>query len=37
MDKSELLTKYEHQLTLKNYSTHTLKAYLNAIISSRSI
>lgn len=28
MKKSELISKYEHQLTLKNYSENTLKAYL---------
>lgn len=31
MKKSELISKYEHQLTLKNYSENTLKAYLNGL------
>jgi site-specific recombinase XerD len=31
MNKSELISKYEHQLTLKNYSENTLRAYLNGL------
>lgn len=31
MMKPELISKYEHQLTLKNYSENTLKAYLNGL------
>src|SRR5690625_1591453 len=31
MKKSELISKYEHQLTLKNYSGRTLKAYVNGL------
>jgi len=31
MKKSHLISKYEHQLTLKNYSKNTLKAYLNGL------
>ena len=31
MNKSDLVTKYEHQLTLKNYSENTLRAYLNGL------
>lgn len=31
MKKSDLISKYEHQLTLKNYSENTLKAYLNGL------
>jgi len=31
MKKSVLISKYEHQLTLKNYSENTLKAYLNGL------
>jgi len=31
MNKSHLISKYEHQLTLKNYSENTLKAYLNGL------
>ncbi len=31
MRKLELISKYEHRLTLKNYSENTLKAYLNGL------
>jgi len=31
MKKSELISKYEHRLTLRNYSENTLKAYLNGL------
>lgn len=31
MKKTELISKYEHQLTLKNYSENTLRAYLNGL------
>lgn len=31
MNKSELITKYEHHLTLKNYSENTLRSYLNGL------
>jgi site-specific recombinase XerD len=31
MNKSELISKYKHQLTLKNYSENTLRAYLNGL------
>ena len=31
MNKSVLISKYKHQLTLKNYSENTLKAYLNGL------
>src|SRR5690554_728658 len=31
MKKMELISKYEHQLTLRNYSERTLKAYLNGL------
>ncbi|MBE9048414.1 phage integrase N-terminal SAM-like domain-containing protein [Pleurocapsales cyanobacterium LEGE 10410] len=31
MNKSKLLSKYEQQLTLKNYSENTLRAYLNGL------
>lgn len=31
MNKSELITKYEHRLTLKNYSENTLRSYLNGL------
>lgn len=31
MKKSELISKYKHQLTLRNYSERTLKAYLNGL------
>lgn len=31
MNKSDLITKYEHRLTLKNYSKNTLRAYLNGL------
>jgi len=31
MRKSELISKYEHKLTLKNYSDRTLRAYLNGL------
>ncbi|MEX2605466.1 MAG: site-specific tyrosine recombinase/integron integrase [Gracilimonas sp.] len=31
MNKSNLISKYEHQLTLKNYSENTLRAYLNGL------
>jgi site-specific recombinase XerD len=31
MNKPEFISKYEHQLTLKNYSENTLKAYLNGL------
>lgn len=31
MKKLGLISKYEHQLTLKNYSENTLKAYLNGL------
>ena len=31
MNKSELISKYEYQLTLKNYSENTLRAYLNGL------
>lgn len=31
MKKSELISKYEHHLTLRNYSENTLKAYLNGL------
>ena len=31
MKKLHLISKYEHQLTLKNYSENTLKAYLNGL------
>ena len=31
MNKSDLISKYVHQLTLKNYSENTLRAYLNGL------
>ena len=31
MNKSDLITKYKHQLTLKNYSENTLRSYLNGL------
>jgi len=31
MNKSDLITKYEHHLTLKNYSENTLRSYLNGL------
>lgn len=31
MNKTDLITKYEHRLTLKNYSKRTLRAYLNGL------
>ena len=31
MNKSELISKYEHQLTLKNYSENILRAHLNGL------
>jgi site-specific recombinase XerD len=31
MNKAELISKYEHRLTLKNYSENTLRAYLNGL------
>lgn len=31
MKKSDLISKYVHQLTLKNYSENTLEAYLNGL------
>jgi site-specific recombinase XerD len=31
MDKADLITKYEHRLTLKNDSKNTLRAYLNGL------
>lgn len=31
MNKSDLITKYEHRLTLWNYSENTLRAYLNGL------
>lgn len=31
MNKTDLTTKYEHRLTLKNYSENTLRAYLSGL------
>jgi len=31
MNKKELTKKYEHQLTLKNYSDSTVQSYLNGL------
>tara|TARA_R110000868_G_scaffold37111_1_gene131287 strand:- start:30718 stop:31560 length:843 start_codon:yes stop_codon:yes gene_type:complete len=31
MNKSELISKYKHHLTLKNYSENTLRSYLNGL------
>jgi len=31
MNKKELIKKYEHQLTLKNYSDSTIQSYLNGL------
>ncbi len=31
MNKTDLITKYEHRLTLKNYSENTLRAYLSGL------
>lgn len=31
MNKSDLITKYKHHLTLKNYSENTLRSYLNGL------
>jgi len=31
MNKADLITKYEHRLTLKNYSENTLRAYLSGL------
>lgn len=31
MNKKELITKYNHQLTLKNYSDSTIQSYLNGL------
>jgi len=31
MKKSELITKYEHHLSLKNDSENTLRSYLNGL------
>jgi len=31
MNKKELIKKYEHQLTLKNYSNSTIQSYLNGL------
>ena len=31
MNKTDLITKYGHRLTLKNYSENTLRAYLNGV------
>ena len=31
MNKRDLITKYEHHLTLKNYSENTLRSYLNGL------
>ncbi|MBD3273749.1 MAG: tyrosine-type recombinase/integrase, partial [Candidatus Marinimicrobia bacterium] len=31
MNKSKLISKYKHQLTLRNYSENTIKAYLNGL------
>lgn len=31
MIKSELISKYKHTLTLKNYSERTISAYLNGL------
>ena len=31
MNKNELIKKYEHQLTLKNYSDSTIQSYLNGL------
>ncbi|HKI47627.1 MAG TPA: tyrosine-type recombinase/integrase [Balneolales bacterium] len=32
MNKSDLITKYEHRLTLMNYSESTCRAYLNGLL-----
>jgi len=31
MNKTDLISKYEHRLTLKNYSENTLRSYLNGL------
>lgn len=31
MNKVDLISKYEHRLTLKNYSNNTLRSYLNGL------
>ena len=31
MNKKELITKHEHQLTLRNYSISTIQPYLNIL------
>ncbi|MEQ9308521.1 MAG: phage integrase N-terminal SAM-like domain-containing protein [Balneolaceae bacterium] len=33
MNRSDLITKYKHTLTLKNYSANTINAYLNGLAS----
>lgn len=33
MNRSDLITKYKHPLTLKNYSANTINAYLNGLTS----
>jgi len=32
MNKTELISKYKHHLTLKNYSENTLRSYLNGLL-----
>ena len=32
MNKANLITKYEHRFTLKNYSDNTLRAYLSGLL-----
>ena len=31
MNKTDLVTKYKHQLILRNYSKNTIDAYLNSL------